>query len=387
MTKTSSNMFSRVDSSLLGQWWWTIDRWNLSALFVLIGVGVMLNLAASPAVAERIGFDTFYFSKRHILFTVVGVGCLVTTSLLSPIWIRRLGVFMFVMTLLFMTLTLIIGTEVKGATRWIRIAGFSLQSSEFIKPSLAITLAWLLAEAKLNPYFRGYILSLVAMGVVILLLLAQPDLGMSIVVCAIGFGQFFFSGIRLWLTSLFVALGVVGIIVAYFAFPHVTNRVNSFLEGTGDQYQINRSLESFQIGGFFGRGPGEGVVKSRLPDAHSDFIFSVAAEEFGLIFCLLLLALFGFIMLKGVARTLDEKNLFIFLAVCGLLIQFGFQTMINVASSLHLMPTKGMTLPFISYGGSSFLAMSISMGMVLALTRRRSKGSLDSKISKWSPNE
>lgn len=385
MQKNNNQFLSRVDTSILGQWWWTIDRWNVFALMLLIAVGVMLNLAASPAVAERIGFDTFYFSKRQILFVTAGLSVMFCVSLLPALWIRRLGVFAFIVTIIFMVLTIFIGTEVKGATRWIRIAGFSLQASEFIKPSLAIVLAWILSENKTNPNFHGYLYSLIVMAIALSLLVIQPDIGMSIVVCAIGFGQFFFSGIRIWLTSLIIGLGVVGIILAYLTMPHVTKRVDGFLDSkSGDQYQISRSIESFQIGGLFGRGPGEGIVKNRLPDAHSDFIFSVAAEEFGLIFCLLLLSLFCFIMLKGVTRTLEEKNLFVFLAVCGLLIQFGFQTMINIASSLHLMPTKGMTLPFISYGGSSFLAMSFSMGMLLALTRKKTKGSVDSKLDKWS---
>ena len=385
MQKHNSHFLSRVDTSLIGQWWWTVDRWNLFALFILIAVGVVLNLAASPPVAERIGFDTFYFSKRQIFFAIMGMIAMMSISLLSPLWIRRLGVFTFFVTIAFMILTLIIGIEVKGATRWIRLPGFSLQASEFIKPSLAIFLAWLLAEKRTNPKFPSYLYSLGVMAMVLSLLLLQPDLGMSIVVCAIGFGQFFFSGIRLWLTACIIMMGMIGIILAYFTMPHVTSRIDKFLHSdSGDNYQISRSIESFQIGGLFGRGPGEGVVKHRLPDAHSDFIFSVAAEEFGMIFCFFLLGLFCFIMLKGVARTLEENNIFIFLAVCGLLIQFGFQTMINIASSLHLMPTKGMTLPFISYGGSSFLAMSLSMGMLLALTRKKAKGSIDPKLDQWS---
>ena len=379
------NRFSRADTSILSQWWWTVDRWNFIALIVLIGIGFILNMAASPAVAERVGLPSFHFIQRQIIFILMGFSCIFFLSLMNPIFIRRIGVFVFIMSILLMIVTLIFGAEVKGAKRWIRLAGFSLQPSEFIKPGIAIFCAWMFTEKRANPHFPGILISFVTLAVVLFLLLLQPDLGMSIMVCAILFGQLFLSGLSLWITISCIMAGIFGLFVSYFTFSHVANRINSFLDPeVGDRYQINKSLESFYQGGFFGVGPGEGTVKNYLPDAHSDFIFSVAAEEFGLILCLIIVIIYGFIILRSVARCLEENNLFIFLANTGFLIHFGLQAIINIASSMHLIPTKGMTLPFISYGGSSFLALSFSMGMLLGLTRKRPFGSYDLKLEKWS---
>lgn len=364
--------FARTDTSLLSRWWWTVDRWMLAALGVLVFCGIILVMAASPAVAVRIGLDRFYLVRHHLVLLPVALAIVFGVSLLNLRNLRRLAVIGFVIALGLTALTLVAGSEIKGATRWINLGGFSLQPSEFLKPCFAVLAAWLFASQHGRVPVPG---NLIAVGLyvgVVALLLLQPDLGMTGVVTATWFAQFFLAGLPvLWVAAL-GAVGVVGLGGAYFAFAHVRERVDGFLDpAAGNNYQVDRSLEAFMNGGLIGRGPGEGTVKSVLPDAHSDFIFAVAGEEFGLLLCLLLVALFAFIVLRGFARLLHENNLFVLLATAGLLVGFGLQAIINMASTLHLMPTKGMTLPFISYGGSSLLALSLAMGMVLALTRRR----------------
>jgi cell division protein FtsW len=271
--------------------------------------------------------------------------------------------------------TFIGGVEIKGARRWIEIPGLSLQPSEFVKPTFAVVAAWLFAQYRLQPGFPGHFIAIALYLVVVGLLIKQPDLGMAVVVSAVWFTQFFLTGLRLiWVVG-GVGAGAGGLVAAYFCLPHVTSRIDRFLNpGSGDSYQVDRSMEAFANGGLWGRGPGEGTVKEYLPDAHADFVFAVVGEELGLLVCLLIVALFAFIVLRGFSRLLQDGNLFVVIAATGLLVQFGLQAIINMASSLHLMPTKGMTLPFISYGGSSMLALGLGMGMLLALTRRRFGG-------------
>ena len=365
-------VFARADTSILGRWWWTVDRWTLAAIAALMAFGAILALASSPAVAERIGLDELHFVKRHLGLLPVAVGLIVGVSLMTPVQVRRIAIIGFGGCLVLLLLTLIAGPEIKGARRWIGVAGFSLQASEFVKPAFAIVTAWLLSEKARDPRFPGAKLALAAFAIVITLLLAQPDLGQAVVVTSVWLAQFFLAGMPLWLVFGGIAAAFAGLTGAYLLLPHVTSRIDRFLDpSTGDTYQIDRSLEAFNNGGLFGLGPGEGVVKNYLPDAHADFVFAVAGEEFGLIACLVLLALFAFVVLRGFSRVLREDNLFILLAVAGLLVQFGLQVIINIASTLNMIPPKGMTLPFVSYGGSSTLALAIGMGMMLALTRER----------------
>lgn len=364
--------FSRSDPSLMARWWWTVDRWSLLALGTLAGFGAILTMAATPPVAERLGLDPFYFVQRQLGLVPVAVAVMLFVSLLEPIHIRRLALLGFLASLAFLAATFVVGSEIKGARRWINILGFSLQPSEFVKPTFAVVAAWLFATARSQRGFPGDLLSIALYGLVMSLLLLQPDIGMAAMVTAVWFAQYFLAGLQiLWVLSL-AAAGVACLIAAYFLFPHVESRINRYLDpASGDTYQITTAMDAFMNGGLFGRGPGEGTVKSVLPDAHSDFVFAVAGEEFGLIGCLAIVGLFVFVVVRGMIRMLQETNLFVLLAVAGLLVQFGLQALINMGSTLHLLPTKGMTLPFISYGGSSLLALSAAMGMVLALTRRR----------------
>ncbi|MFQ5774238.1 MAG: putative lipid II flippase FtsW [Kiloniellaceae bacterium] len=365
--------FARTDTSVLGRWWWTVDRWTLAALVALMCFGAILMLAVSPAAAARIdGLGTFQLARRQILFLSIAVFAVVGVSLLDPRAVRRFAVLGLAGSLLLLILTLFVGAEIKGATRWLGIGGFSFQPSEFAKPFFAVAAAWMLAADTTEDGSPGLWMAATLWLVLVSLLLLEPDVGQSFVVTAVWGIQLFLAGLSLpWVgvLGLGAAMGLLG---AYFALPYVAARIDGFLDpGSGDRYQIERSMEAFMNGGLFGRGPGEGRIKALLPDAHSDFIFAVAGEELGLLACLVILGLFAFVVLRGFARLLQEDSLFVLLACTGLLAQFGLQALINMASALHLMPTKGMTLPFISYGGSSLLALALGMGMVLALTRRR----------------
>ncbi|MEO5373249.1 MAG: putative lipid II flippase FtsW [Alphaproteobacteria bacterium] len=368
----SSPSFTRTDTSTLGQWWWTVDRLTLGALVLLIAIGTLLTLSASPPVAERIGAPSFHFVYRQFAFVPPSLLIIIGVSLQTPRTVRRIASITFLCTIVLMAMTLVVGAEVKGATRWINLPGISLQPSEFVKPTFAVVAAWMFAEGRTSEGFPGSLIAMGLFALVLGLLLLQPDVGMSLVVSAVWCSQFFLAGLNLIWVLLLVIGGIGSMVGAYFIFPHVASRVDRFLDpSTGDTYQIAKAMQAFRHGGLFGTGPGEGRVKEVLPDAHTDFIFAVAGEEFGVIMCLFIVGLFAFVVLRGFARALQDENLFVVLAVGGLLVQFGLQAMINMASSLRLMPTKGMTLPFISYGGSSMLALALGMGMLLALTRRR----------------
>jgi len=367
--------FARIDQSPVARWWWTVDRWSFAALGILIAFGVVLSLAASPAVAERIGYDGLHFVRRHLALLPLAMGLMFVVSLQPPRTIRRIAVIGFAIALALLSLTFVIGTEIKGARRWINLPGLSVQPSEFVKPTFAVVGAWLFSEQKLRPDFPGNLISIALFLIVAGMLVRQPDIGMAAVVAIVWFAQFYMAGLRLYWVVAGALAGLGGLVGAYLYLPHVKVRIDHFLDpSAGDSYQVNRSIEAFANGGLWGRGPGEGQVKDVLPDAHADFVFAVAGEEFGLIVCLIVVGLFAFIVLRGFSRLLQEGSLFVLLAATGLLIQFGLQAAINMASSLHLIPTKGMTLPFLSYGGSSLLALGIGMGMMLALTRRRLAG-------------
>ncbi|MDR1910713.1 MAG: putative lipid II flippase FtsW [Holosporales bacterium] len=367
--------FARSDGSVLSQWWWTVDRWLLATFVLLLLCGAVFTMAATPAVAMRLELHRFYFVYYHLMYAAISGVVLVGTSLLSLRGTRRLSVVLFLSMLVLMMLVPFFGFNVKGAKRWIQFSSFSLQPSEFMKPSFAILTAWMLSEKHVISTFPG---NRIAMGLCVVfvgLLMVQPDLGTACIVFCVWFAQLFVNGLP------FLLVGVVGMIAAcglagsYFLFPHVSNRIDRFFNSAvGDHYQIEKSLEAFSNGRVLGVGPGEGTIKRSLPDAHADFIFSVIGEEFGFVLCMFLVALYTFIVLRGLSIAFREKNSFVVLSLVGLLGEFGLQTFINMASTLYLVPTKGTTLPFISYGGSSMVATSIGMGMVLALTRHRALG-------------
>jgi cell division protein FtsW len=364
--------FARTDRSLLTRWWWTVDRWTLAAIAAIIAVGAILTLAASPPVAERLGLDAFHFARRQFVFLASASVLMLGVSFLSPRGVCRLAASLMALSLALLVLTLFKGAEIKGAVRWLQIGGFSLQASEFAKPAFAVVAAWLFAQRRLDERFPGYLLATLLFVAAAGLLLLQPDVGQTMVVAALWGIQFFLAGLPLALVAAIAAVFLGLSVGAYFIFSHVQARVDRFLDpSVGEGYQVGRALEAIRNGGLFGRGPGEGHIKSVLPDAHADFIFAVAGEEFGLVMCLIVVALFLFIVLRGFSRVLKDEDLFILIAVAGLLTQFGLQAVINMGSAINLIPPKGMTLPFVSYGGSSTLALGIAMGMVLALTRAR----------------
>ena len=364
--------FTRTDTSLVARWWRTVDRWMLAALALLIGVGAVMVLAASPAVAERLDLDGFNFVRRHLLLLGPALAVMLAASLLSPTGVRRLAVILLAAGLVLMVATLLVGEDVKGARRWLSIAGLSVQPSEIVRPGFVVVAAWLFATRRQYPRFPGDALATVLLGLVLLLLVLQPDFGMAFTLAGVWLAEFFVAGLpMIWIGGL-LALGVGGLVAGYVGLDHVHSRVDRFLDpAAGDTYQVDTSLRAFSSGGLLGRGPGEGVVKGQLPDAHADFIFAVIGEEFGLIACLVLVGLFGFVVLRGFARLMREEDLFAVIAGAGLLSLFGLQALLNMAVTLRLVPTKGMTLPFVSYGGSSLIALAAGMGMMLALTRWR----------------
>jgi cell division protein FtsW len=365
--------FARTDHSLFGRWWWTVDRWTLLALAMIIGIGAFLVAAASPAVAERIGMtDSFFFVKHQLIMLVPTLVLMIGISLMPPKGIRRFAMGLLVLTLFGMVLTLVHGVEIKGARRWFSFFGQQIQPSEFLKPAFAVVCGWAFSRQHTAHRFPGYVIAIGLYLLAVVLLMAQPDFGMTVVVTAIFIGEFFLAGLPLLFVVGSVVLGVCGMVAAYFLFPHVASRIDRFLNpASGDTYQIDRSLEAFSNGGILGTGPGQGRVKFQLPDAHADFIFAVAGEELGLFATVFIVCLFAFVVLRGFSRVMKDQDLFVVYATSGLLIQFGLQALIHMGSSLHLLPAKGMTLPFISYGGSSLLALGIGTGMILALTRKR----------------
>ncbi len=378
-------MVSRADRSNVAKWWWTIDLYFLGGFLGLMGLGVILSFAASPAVAERIGLQPYHFVERQAFFMLPAFIAMIAVSFLDDRQVRRLALAQLAFSVLAMIAVLFIGVEVKGSHRWLQVAGMTVQPSEFMKPAFVVISAWLFAERARHPEIPGNLMATILFGIVMALLVAQPDLGQTMLVTATWGTMFFMAGMP-WLWIILM-LGVVasGAFGAYTFFPHVAARIDKFLTGEGDTFQIDTGREAIIRGGWFGQGPGEGSVKRILPDSHTDYIFSVAAEEFGILFCLVIALLFGFIVMRGLRFALRERDEFTRLAVAGLVVSFGFQSIINIGVNLQLLPAKGMTLPFISYGGSSLVAMAISMGFVLALTRTKPRSSISIQPRRTSP--
>jgi cell division protein FtsW len=365
-------MISRAQRTLFGEWWWTVDRLLLGALVALVLIGIVLLLAASPPVAIRLGADPFHFVNRQAMYLVPALIVLCATSLLSPRQVRRAAMIVFFVSLALVFATLVVGAEIKGARRWINLAGFSLQPSEFLKPAFVVLAAWIFSESARRPEMPTTLFATMLLGGSITPLVLQPDFGQSVLLVAIWCALFFLSGLAWkWAVGL-VTSGIAAVFAAYQFIPHVAKRIERFLDpSSGDTFQIDTAIESFVRGGWLGRGPGEGTVKRILPDGHADFVFAVAAEEFGILLCLILVSLFAFVVLRSLIHARSDQDPFVRLAISGLALLFGLQSSIAMAVNLHLLPAKGMTLPFISYGGSSLISLAFGMGMLVALTRRR----------------
>ena len=370
-------MLDRTDRSLVGIWWWTVDKWLLAGALILMVLGALLVMAAGPAVANLINLPSQHFMVRQLLYVLPSLAVMITVSMLEPRPIRALSLVGLAGVIGLMIMAIVAGSEIKGATRWITLFGFNLQPSEFAKPLFAIVSAWLLTLWREGEDFPGWIYSTALLAGLVTILVLQPDIGMTAVIVLTWGFQMFLAGMPMLFVIGAVAIAPLALYVAYLNLDHVTLRINKFFEG--GSWQVERARQSFAEGGLFGVGPGDGTVKLNLPDAHSDFIFAVAAEEYGALACLVLLGIYGFIVMRGFARALSNEGLFCLIAASSLVMQIGVQAAIHMASSVDLIPTKGMTLPFVSYGGSSLLASGLTMGLLLALTRRRNSWSTFSR--------
>ena len=372
-------MISRAQRTPFGEWWWTVDRLTLAAIGALMLAGIVLSLAASPPVAARLGLDPFFFVNRHIIYVLPSIAVMLSVSFLSPRQIRRLSLMIFFVSLVMVAATPYFGPEIKGARRWLVLLGVNIQPSEFLKPAFVIIVSWLFGESAKRPDMPANTFSLLLLLTVIALLVVQPDFGQTMLIAVVWSALFFMAGMRLVWVAGIAGLAGIGLLSAYYTVPHVARRIQRFLDpASGDTFNIDIATESFMRGGWFGKGPGEGTVKRILPESHTDFVFAVAAEEFGVVLCLALVALFAFIVIRMLVRAMRNDDPFARFAAAGLTILFATQSAINMAVNLHLMPAKGMTLPFISYGGSSMLSVAYAMGMLLALTREQPRAAMTS---------
>ncbi|MGI8839973.1 MAG: peptidoglycan glycosyltransferase FtsW [Caulobacteraceae bacterium] len=368
-----THAFPRSDRSRVGLWWWTTDHWLLGGAAALIALGVLLQFGTSPAAAYRLGIAwPFHFAVRQCLFAAGGAAVLLAASMLSPRGVRRTAFFVYLISIAAMFALPVLGHAAKGATRWVEFSGFTLQPSEFMKPALIVLIAWMFAEGQKGEGVPGVTIAFGLYAVAVALLLAEPDIGQTVLITAAFGAAFWMAGVPMSWIGVLGGMALAGLGSTYFLFQHVATRVDGFLshEKT-DTQQVHRAAEAIAAGGGFGRGPGEGIMKLHIPDMHTDFAYSAAAEEYGLWLSLTLIALFTLLVVRGLYKAMKLSDPFEQVAAAGLFVLVGMQAFINVAVNLDLVPTKGMTLPFISYGGSSMLAMGLTLGMAMALTRRR----------------
>lgn len=363
-------LLTRMNASSISRWWWTVDRLYLAFIITLVVIGGVMMMAGTPLIARKLHLPPLYFVEKHVMIIIPSIIIMIGVSLLSVEDINKIAIFTLISSIVLMVIAAFWGMEIKGAKRWLSLMGFSLQPSEFMKPAFAVVMGIVLSRKNYNADFP---VKLVAIGIYLITVISlylQPDMGMIILITVTWFGQCFLAGLPIIYVVVLISSGLIGLGGAYFLLPHVASRIDRFLDPqSGDTYQITRSLEAFMKGGFLGVGPGEGIVKKHLPDAHADFIFAVMGEEFGVISCIVLVSIFTFLLLRGCFLILRENNLSIILGAAGILAQFTLQALINMCSALHLVPTKGMTLPFISYGGSSCWALSLGIGMFMGITR------------------
>ena len=381
-------MFARDRKTPIAEWWWTIDKQLLSALMLLMAVGMFLSFAASPSVAERLGLSPWHFVIRHAMFDIAALPVLIGVSFLNHRQARFAALGVLIVSTILLWLTLKLGTEVKGARRWVSLAGNTIQPSEFVKPAYAVLAAWLFSEAMQQKGMLARTIATAMLFVVVAGLLLQPDIGQTALMLSTWAALMFLSGISWFVIVGLFGLGVGGLFGAYYVFPHFAKRIDSFInpDGGGNTYQVDKALNSLLEGGWFGRGPGESMAKKVIPDAHADYVFSAAAGEFGILFCLCLVALIVFIVLRALSGAQHQQTLYARLAVSTLAIQFGLQCAINLAVNLNLIPPKGMTLPFVSYGGTSTIAIAFGMGLMLALTRKRPEERMATGLPAYRPS-
>jgi cell division protein FtsW len=387
----TENRLGRSDRSAAGRWFWEIDRVLLFFVAVLIAIGLIAVAAASPAASQRLSggglnYAPLYHFYRQLVWIIVAVPVMVAVSMLPRTKAKRwclIGTLVFT-GLLF--LVPIIGVEVNGARRWLGVGFTQFQPSEFLKPLYIVSIAWMLSLKEQDASLPVVPLSGICTGLIALLLMQQPNFGETIIFAAAWVMLLTLSGASLRMLGLLAVAGLVGIVLAYFFYPVATTRIDAFLfAGAGhDTYQTESALRTLTAGGLFGVGPGAGSLKFHLPEPHTDYIFSVIGEEFGIIACLAIAAIYLVIVARVLIRLLHEEDKFVVLAAAGLVCQFGLQALINMAVNVQIAPSKGMTLPFISYGGSSMVALSIGMGLLLAFTRRNPYLHRSPYVVKWS---
>jgi cell division protein FtsW len=381
--------YGRSDTSALGRWFWEIDKVLLLLITVLIAIGLIAVAAASPAAAQRysggnVRFNELYYFWRQLAWIALGIPVMIGISMMPRERARRLslvGAAFFFVLLIFVP---IIGPEHNGARRWIEFGVGQVQPSEFLKPFFVVAMAWLLSLRDGDKSLPVYWISAVVTGGIAFLLMKQPDFGSTIIFCAVWLAMLALAGVNLRILIALGVIGLIGVVLAYFFYDVATQRIDEFLFGAGDTFQTDNAMRTLTAGGLFGMGPGGGTRKFGLPEPHTDYIFSVIGEEFGLIACLAIAALYLGIVARVLIKLLDEDSGFAILAAAGLAIEFGLQALINMMVNVQLAPSKGMTLPFISYGGSSMLALSIGMGLLLAFTRRNPYLTRSPYVVKWS---
>jgi cell division protein FtsW len=381
--------YGRSDTSAIGRWFWEIDKVLLLLIAVLIGIGLIAVAAASPAAGQRysggnVRFSELYYFWRQLAWIAVGVPVMIGISMMPRERARRLSLFGAAFFFVLLVFVPVVGPEHNGAKRWIEFGLGQVQPSEFLKPFFVVAMAWLLSLKDSDKSLPVYWISAVLTGAIAFLLMKQPDFGSTIIFGAVWIAMLALAGINLRILIALGVAGLVGVILAYFFYDVATQRIDEFLFGTGDNFQVQNAMRTLTAGGLFGMGPGGGTRKFGLPEPHTDYIFSVIGEEFGLIACLAIAALYLGIVARVLIKLLDEDNSFAILAAAGLAIEFGLQAMINMMVNVQLAPSKGMTLPFISYGGSSMLALSIGMGVLLAFTRRNPYLTRSPYVVKWS---
>lgn len=367
----SNNVFDRRYLNAIKKWWLDIDKINFVIVLGIIIFGLMMTASSGSAIAKRINVDKFFFLKKQMLFAMIALCLLVVISFLDQERIKIFSLIGLGVSIILLVLVLLFGSEAKGARRWISLAGFTLQPSEFAKTFFVVFNAFLLQKFYHEKPQLKYGVSAGLYFVIVALLILQPDFGMTLIFTALWAAQLFLSGLPLFLISVLGVVAAVGGIGAYLVFPHIRDRIAKFTDSGEKNYQVERSLDAFVNGSFFGEGPGNGVVKKFIPDAHTDFVFAVVGEEYGIFSCAMIIIVFAYLITRIVKRALEEEDMFTYLALCGLMMQFTMQVIVNVGVSLRLFPTKGMTLPFISYGGSSMMSMAICFGLILAFTKRK----------------
>ncbi len=373
----NNQFFNRNSLNLITKWWLDIDKINFLLIISIIIFGLMISATSSPAIAKKIDVEKFFFLKKQISFAVIAFLILIFISFFQQEYIKILAILGLGVALILLVLVLFLGFEIKGARRWLSLAGFVIQPSEFAKTFFVISNAFILQKFHTQNFSIKYGVSSALFFVVAGLLILQPDFGMTVTLSILWASQLFIYGLPMFLVAICGVFAIMGAMAAYLFLPHVEDRINRFLDMDSKNYQVDRSLDAFVNGGFLGVGQGNGMVKKFIPDAHTDFVFAVIGEEYGVLTCILLVLIFAYFITRIVKRALDEEDMFVYLSLFGLTMQFTMQVIINIGVSLRLFPTKGMTLPFISYGGSSMLSMAICFGLILAFTKKKYHRSVD----------